>query len=202
MTIHEGGAHIPALRHTLSYRRAIANILKERRMFAARSDPHHISARILPPKPRAPRICAPVHKDFQAALSRLVPDCRFLSRQAYDESRGKNIDRPGAGSGRWRAWFAVHPVASLLFTRAGRICAANPAAGSLFRCHAAALAGNFLTEFFPELGNSWSEASAASVHRRCRGAATGSQHVHRARAVVLLGAVRATPRRGSPPSRI
>jgi hypothetical protein len=32
------------------------------------------------------------------------------------------------------AWFAVHPVASLLFTRAGRISAANPAACSLFRC--------------------------------------------------------------------
>ena len=64
------------------------------------------------------------------------------------------------------AWFAVHPVASLIFTRAGRISAANPAARSLFRCDAAALAGNSMTEFFPELGNSWSEASAASVHRR------------------------------------
>ena len=64
------------------------------------------------------------------------------------------------------AWFAVHPVASLIFTRASRISAANPAARSLFRCHAAALAGNSVTEFFPELGNSWSEASAARVHRR------------------------------------
>jgi len=63
-------------------------------------------------------------------------------------------------------WFAVHPVASLLFTRAGRISAANPAACSLFRCHASALAGNSLTEIFPEFGNSWSEAAAASVHRR------------------------------------
>jgi len=65
------------------------------------------------------------------------------------------------------AWFAAHPVASLIFTRAGRISASNPAACSLFRCNAAALAGNFLTEIFPELENWWSEASAASVDRRC-----------------------------------
>ena len=64
------------------------------------------------------------------------------------------------------AWFAVHPVASLIFTRAGRIHAANPAACSLFRCNAAALAGNLLTEIFPDLGNSWSEAPPVSVHRR------------------------------------
>ena len=65
------------------------------------------------------------------------------------------------------AWFAAHPVASLIFTRAGRISASNPAACSLFRCNAAALAGNFLTEIFPDLENWWREASAASVDRRC-----------------------------------
>jgi PAS domain S-box-containing protein len=64
------------------------------------------------------------------------------------------------------AWFAVHPVASLIFTRAGRIRAANPAVCAVFRCDAAAMTGNSLTEFFPEIGTSWNEATAAGGPRR------------------------------------
>ncbi len=64
------------------------------------------------------------------------------------------------------AWFEAHPVASLIFTRAGRVIEANSAACGLFGCSAAALVRNSLTDFLPELASSWGDLQALTVHRR------------------------------------
>jgi len=62
----------------------------------------------------------------------------------------------------WGALFAAHPVASVIFTRAGKISAANTAARMLFRCDAASVVDRPMGEFFPEVGNSLRQVRAAT----------------------------------------
>lgn len=84
-----------------------------------------------------------------------------MTNAAENILTGQAPETDGLGS-----LFASHPAASLIFTRAGMISAANAAARILFRCDAALLVGRSMTEFFPELGNALRQVRAATEHQR------------------------------------
>src|SRR3954471_6937111 len=70
-------------------------------------------------------------------------------------------DTGGAG-----ALFDLHPVASLLLARSGRITAVNVAALRLFRCDMPEILGGSMVDFFPELGRGLSDVRAHARHAR------------------------------------
>jgi len=70
-------------------------------------------------------------------------------------------DTGGAGE-----LFDLHPVASLLLARNGRIAAVNVAALRLFRCDMPEILGGSMIEFFPELGRGLPEIRALTQHDR------------------------------------